>query len=607
MYINSCFLFLFYICFFIFTVFFNKSELYAQQVKLEDVIVKGYPVRDSVIKDFSLNKITIGKKEISKTHYFDVTDVLKQLTGLNIVSEGTFGNRRVGDGRIKIRGNNAKLLIDGRPVSMEVFNCIVGNVMTLNNVEKIEVIKGGESVLYGSDGIGGIINIITEMPEKYKTAVTANFGSFTSKSFYLSTQNKIENFYYSAGYDLKRTDGDIVNTRLKSNDYFLKTGYEFSKHFTAEISGKYYDGDFDDPYELVDWDIDRKGLNINIRGDISKNNYYSVQYGLKRGEHKSYYLSGGNLKFHSRDFLDEFRSYQNINFSRTKIIYGFDYRNYGGQILNQVWAHSEKKSADEYAPYFSVNQKIKNMFDLTAGLRYNHNSLYHGIYLPKFGLVKNIHNKWKFGISANKSFRTPSSLQAQINKFAGNSELNPEQSWTYELNTGFKKENLISIDFSIFKIEGKDRIINQSGKFRNIDKYKHYGMEMEFTKQIISEISGTAGYSYIYTGKDTINQFRNKINFLVEYKKEKFNAVLNGIYVNKLYAGSDKTLRLPDYTKIDLKCKYEYNSALNFVVELDNILNKKYSMSYDDGVYTGSSKPIWSPGFGIFAGIETVF
>ena len=391
-----------------------KSEI----VKMEDVVVFGYPVRDSIIKDFTLNKEILTKTEISKIHSFDLTDVLKQMTGVGVASEGNFGGRRVGDGRIKIRGNNAKLLIDGIPASMEVFNCIVGNVLTLNNVERIELIRGGESVLYGSDGIGGVINVVTSEPDKYKSYLNAGFGSYESGYFYGSTQNRIGDFYYSLGYDLKNTSGDIKNTKLRSNDYFMKTGYVFTKYFSAEISGKYYDGDFEDPYELVDWDIDRKGLNIAVKGDLNKNSFYSIQYGINRGEHKSFYFSNGNLKFHSKDFINELRSFHNIKINHTKVLYGFDYKNYGGQILNQAWAYKDEKSANEYAPYLTINHYLENICGLIAGVRYNRNSLYGGVVIPKFGAEKKINEKWRTGVSANKSFRTPSTLQTQINKFA---------------------------------------------------------------------------------------------------------------------------------------------------------------------------------------------
>ncbi len=232
-----------------------SANLYADTFDLGSITVIGSPVRDSVIHDYSVKKTIIDKAEINNIHSYDISDILKQISGVSVVSEGMFGSRRVGDGRIKIRGNSAKLLLDGRPVSMEVFNCIVGNVMTLNNVERIEIIKGGESVLYGTDGIGGVINIVTTTSEKYQSSLTANYGTFNTKYLNFNTQNKIDEFYYAIGYELKKTEGDILNTKLNSNDYFIKTGYKFSKYFIAEISGKYYDGNNDDPYELVNWDI----------------------------------------------------------------------------------------------------------------------------------------------------------------------------------------------------------------------------------------------------------------------------------------------------------------------------------------------------------------
>ncbi len=127
---------------------------------------------------------------------------------------------------------------------------------------------------------------------------------------------------------------------------------------------------------------------------------------------------------------------------------------------------------------------------------------------------------------------------------------------------------------------------------------------------MLSNLTGKIGYNYIYTGKDTANQFKNKINWLFEYQKDKITASLNGIYINKLYANANKTDRLPDLTKFDLKCKYSINQIFNFIFEIDNLLDEKYSLSYDDGKGTTPNhfpEPIWSPGISLMAGIQASF
>ena len=85
---------------------------------LDEMVVTASPVRDSMAGDISVTKTIIHKAEIDRMHAFDVGDVLKQIPGVFLVNEGIFGNRTVGQGRIKIRGSNAKVLIDGRPVNM---------------------------------------------------------------------------------------------------------------------------------------------------------------------------------------------------------------------------------------------------------------------------------------------------------------------------------------------------------------------------------------------------------------------------------------------------------------------------------------------------------
>jgi outer membrane receptor for ferrienterochelin and colicin len=163
--------------------------------ELSPIVVTASPVRDSVIGDFSTSKVIYTAEDIEKMKTNDVAGVLNNISSVSLMGEGIFGSRTVGRNRIKIRGHNAKIMIDGRPVSMEVFNCVINNVLTLNGIKRIEITRSGEAVLSGTDGLGGVINIITRTPGKYRSQFSGKFGTDNSGVASLLTENSFDDYY----------------------------------------------------------------------------------------------------------------------------------------------------------------------------------------------------------------------------------------------------------------------------------------------------------------------------------------------------------------------------------------------------------------------------
>lgn len=571
--------------------------------RLAPVVVSATPVRDNAIGDFSVNKTTYTADEIKQMNVSDVGDVLTRVSSVSLMSEGVFGSRTVGQGRIKIRGHKPKVMIDGRPVSMGVFNCIVNNVLTLNGVEKIEVIRGGESVLFGTDGLGGAINIVTKRPEKYSSEINTKYGADNSDLVNLQTNNRGENYYYTANYERKSTDGHLARTELTSNDYFLKGGYYLTENLRAEFSGKYYDGEYEDPIENGEWDKDRAGLTFNLDGSWGKHSL-SFQAHATNGEHKRHDFSGDTLQFHSEDRMEGFRTYHRVKSDNSQFLYGFDYRKYGGQIFEQMWVKNGEFTESEYAPFAVYKTSLGAKNKLIFGGRYNYHSLYDGEFLHKFSLRRNFTNNLTVTLATNRSFRTPSIIQTTMNKFKNNPDLEPEIATHYELSSTHRNLAGWGVSGSVFLIDGKNRLLSPGGEFNyeNVDDYEHYGAELSLSRQFTSNLSVSLAYTHLDPDTDTRFQFQNKLTGNLNYKLRAWNLNASYKYINKYYAGPNETNRLPDYFLLDTRLRYRQNKHLEYYLEANNLLDEEYATQ----TY-GNGDPLYNRGRAVFAGLAASF
>lgn len=587
---------------FLFFMFFILSfALFSQTHHLDDILVSSNSVRDNVIGDFSVSKVVYDIDYIKSLNANDVISVLKHISSISLMGESIFGSRTVGQGRIKIRGNNPKVMIDGRPVSMEMFNCIVNNVLTLNGVERIEIIRGGESVLSGTDGLGGVINIITKTPEYYSSHIFTKVGSYNTALINLQTNNRKQKTYYSLNYDYKTTDGHIKHSELESNDFFVKFGYYISENITAEVSGKYYNGKYNDPIIIdneEEWNKDRYGLNFNINR-FGKKHSFLLQLHATYGEHKKYIIPTGNFDFHSKDSMEGIRSYHKIIFNNSELLYGLDYRKYGGERFNPATnATMFDIDENEWAPYVVIKNKINDKFEIIYGGRYNDNSLYGGVFLYKFAVNNNYSDNLKMTLSTNKAFRTPSIFQINMNP-----DLDPELAANYELSASYTGLDLFNIDMALFLIDGKDRIVPVPGQGpRNVQEYTHYGLELDLSRQIMDNLFATLGYTYMNPDDDTEFQFRNKVSGIINYNINNWNLTTSYSYINKYYGSKNKLNRLPDYLKLDLRVQYRQSDKMNYFIEVDNLSDKDYALQiYSDG------SALYNSGITFYTGLDVSF
>ncbi len=417
--------------------------------------------------------------------------VQAMVPGLYVTEWGAMGFGAAGGaaGKISMRGvgggSNSCVLIlrNGRPDFMGLMGCTIADEFSTDGVERIEVVRGPGSFLYGTNAIGGVINIIPKRmnTDGFSTRLTAGGGSFSSKTFSLAHGGKVGGFdYYLTGNtrrsDGQRSDGDDA---YRGNHYTMHLGYSIGPATEVEFNANLADVRVFDP---------------GTAAAPKKNQWYDIlRAGGDAGLTHKGRLGETNLKLHANfgkhDFYDGWKSNDNTtglmlfqHFGLWKgqtATAGFDWKRYGGDAVD---ASSDYGSIfiTEYAPYVHIQQVLFSRWIASAGVRMEHHNLYGTEALPKAGLVYHPFDGTSLRVDVSKGFRSPSIRELYF-WMPANAELTPDRLQNTEI--GFTQQffgRRVNFDATLFKAEGSNLIQQQSPppKWVNTGSYTHTGCEL---------------------------------------------------------------------------------------------------------------------------------
>ncbi|MDD5021354.1 MAG: TonB-dependent receptor plug domain-containing protein, partial [Endomicrobiaceae bacterium] len=269
------------------------SVIYCSDVNLS---LEKYAEQQNTI----ITKDEVTAEEIENKNPAQALDLVSQMTGVVIQKTGDTGRtdpviRGLGDSCRRIA-----ILIDGKPERMSLFGCGVSHSMLSANIEKIEIVKGPDSVLYGSGALGGVINIITKQPTKpLEGSIDVSVGSFNTQISSLYLGGIQNNILYAVSANKIVTDGHLENAQYNASDYYEKLGYIFNDGSILSIEAKQYYGLKHEPapYAPGYWEnYERGSVQLNYDKTFTASDL-SVKAYTNYGDHK---FSDG---WHSKDSL----------------------------------------------------------------------------------------------------------------------------------------------------------------------------------------------------------------------------------------------------------------------------------------------------------------
>ncbi|MBK9727706.1 MAG: TonB-dependent receptor [Saprospiraceae bacterium] len=402
-----------------------QASTQSDSINLNEVVITATKTERSLIS-VPMPVSIIKAKIISMSGSSRLQDILSEQNGLSIVPQiNGFGNG------LQLQGLNpdyTMILIDGEPLIGRLTGNLELNRITVANIKRIEIVKGPSSSLYGSEALGGVINIITHSPEVSKLNLGLKYASNNTLDASLQTnliKNDLSisvfgNHFRTAGFDLSpniygQTVSPYYNSTLQ-----LKLKKDFRERHIFSLSGKSYFETQENEYQVVN------GLDsIRVFGHAYVKDFsLNPQYKLKLANHTfintsvygSFYETNTQLfKNDSREvyYTDSFQQL----FIRPEIqasCYFQDFQKWTagiGSAFESVktsrYADSEQRNQQTNFVYIQHEWTIKNRFEIVSGIRYDLNTIYGSQWSPKFAAQWSVGKRWKLKSSFGTGFKAP--------------------------------------------------------------------------------------------------------------------------------------------------------------------------------------------------------
>lgn len=583
----------------------------------------------------------VTRKELERGAYRDLTDALRDVPGVIT----TPSDNNTSD--ISLRGMSANytlILVDGKRIATRETqtNGSTGTdqswIPPLSAIERIEVVRGPMSSLYGSDAIGGVINVITrKIPKEWMGTVrmdgtvqeNRDSGDIFNSTFYLAGPVKddlvglsIQGVYNHRSEDeilqgYNRHQNQAVSAKLaltpNANHTFTLEGglsrqnYRSSPGKTLESTEELSDRDFHRDYFALThegkWGIGSSTTNAQY--DEVKN--VARDMTIRSSELDSKIV----MPLGSRHLttLGVYLNNQKLNDTTTNTI-------------------SDLSTVDrtQYALYGENEWMMTDDFSLTAGVRYDHDSKAGGNWSPRLYGVWNLSANWTVKGGVSTGFRAPSMRQtipdwgatSRGGNMYGNPDLKPEKSLTKELGVIYSTPDGLMTSLTVFHNSFTDKITrvacptcgpaNRWGRspttYVNVDDAITKGVEWSLGSPLTDTLDITASYTYTKSEQKSGAYAGSPLNQLPEHMfhtglnwapNEAFDGWLKVSYRGKesdpTTGPSSSSTIAPSSTFVDLGGSYRASKAMTFYAGVYNVFDK--TVRYDDYGYVEDGRRYW--------------
>ena len=508
------------------------AHLVSTPFQLDEVVVTGSHQKH-LMKDTPVITEVIGQRDLATTGSSDLAEVMRQQTGIDLgTSVGQTQNARLQG----LNKNQVLILIDGERTTGKVDDAMDLGQIPVNLIDRIEVVKGPLSSVYGSDALGGVINIITKNPKTSRTFhVMALGGSNGRQDYELSAAHTLENAFgdrydlsvlANTGYNLyfgidhydasNSFDGVPENGRKNAD---LKISVEDRQNLFIDLKTGYYEdymmwrGSQFDYYQVKTKATNKKKtLSSSVNYILGENSNIKLSAHYSTNEHGSVQIANTKAQSDVNLSTEELQTYRGqftfMPYATSVLTLGAE-RNVEGSISGRVKDGAQTITND--VGYFEDEWTI-DPFTLSFGGRYSNNSAFGAFFAPRVSLRYKVTEHLTLRGSYGRGFRAPSfiELYSSFNHSAygyiveGNAGLRPESSHGFNFGFDYNRDDLIWFRANFYYNDVANLIDDYLMQktptmlysYKNISQATTKGVDVDFDMQLFTHCALSLGYNY---------------------------------------------------------------------------------------------------------------
>lgn len=582
------------------------SETHTSESKASSEIVVTASRTAETVDETLAPVSVITRKDIERIQPTSVSEILKMTPGVDFNSSGGFGSNQ----SFSIRGSNSDhvlVLIDGIPSGSTTLGTTAFEYLPVSQIERIEVVRGPRSSLYGSDAIGGIIQIFTRKGGEPETRLSAGYGTDNTREIFANRSGGNDTSSYNIGLNYFASDGynfigdygaDLDDDGFDNYSISSSGSHQFTDQFNLRGSFLRTEGTAEyDGYNDTDTRTDSTQQVISAVADYNVNDLWDSQLQLGRSDDKNRnYLHDDPLvnpfvdsetRFNSRRDSANWKNDISIRESDLLTL-GLDYQK--DFVDSSVdYAEDSRWNQAAYAQYLYYGDTL----EAQVSFRHDQNQAYGS------------HNSWNVGVGypLNESVRVTGTYGTAFKApnfndlywpndgfFTGNENLQPEESSSFDFGLDFstgpaqwtahyfntKIDNLIAYYFVPYP---------GVSTMQNVNKAKIDGLELtvsvNWNKWVLSSNLSLLDPRDEETGYQLIRRSKRLFNLQLDRIMEKWSYGASIIAASGRYNDSFENDLIPGYGILNIRTAFQINNSWTLKAKIDNLFDKDYALSRD--------------------------
>ncbi|MFY9078442.1 TonB-dependent receptor [Aliarcobacter cryaerophilus] len=581
--------------------FLIATNLYSQQTSsLDEITISSATKSEEKLKNVTANVDVITAEDIESRKFKTVAEALQTIAGVQVSQSGGIGQTS----SVYLRGMNSDktlVLIDGIRYNDPSGNGANFEHLMINDIERIEVIKGAQSSIWGADASAGVINIITKSAQDGTHGnATIEYGRYNSKIARANISHKNENFDAKLSATRVDTDGfsaispksseakNYEDDGYENTTVNLKLGYNFDQNNRVSTSYEIIDTkvDYDNEiYPAPSYKLDLvksaddlskaktkthlANLTYENRNDIALTKVYANYTDIKRE-----YTDASRDEY--KGVIKEYGLNTSIDYlNSSNVTLGADYKKFENK------ANIDKEYNNKGIFISNTNKFFDDKTIATQALRYDRYSNFENKTTGKIGIKQYIIDDLNISSNYGTGYNIPTTFQLYDTSYGmGNENLSPEKTKSYDIGIEYK-----GFSITYFNTKVNNLIVAPASVYENVEgDSKFKGIEVAYKNYVTEDIFLNLNYTRLSAKNKDKEEFgrrpKDKVGFGVDYYGLKdFHFNVNGEYIGDRYDRNNKQgAKTGNYTVWNAVVDYYISKNFSTYLKLDNIFNKDYQI-----------------------------